>query len=78
MPGIRVKGYEIYFKEFDLNERPHVHINSKGRTAKYWIDTIECFKPGRFAAHELGQIERILTEYQAQLKHLWEREAKKR
>lgn len=47
MPSRRYGKYMIYFKEFDLNERPHVHIQSGGKTAKYWLDHIECFKKGR-------------------------------
>jgi hypothetical protein len=77
MPGIRVKGYDIRFKEFDLRERPHVHIFKGGKTAKYWIDRIELFDSGRFKNHELTEIERILQESQVELREIWERETKK-
>lgn len=68
----------IYFKEFDLNERPHVHIQSSGKAAKYWIARIECFKRGRFSDHELTEIEGVLYQNHAELLELWAGEMKKK
>lgn len=44
MPSRRYGKYMIYFKEFDSNERPHVHIQSSGKAAKYWIACIDVLK----------------------------------
>ena len=78
MPSRRYGKYMIYFKEFDLNERPHVHIQSSGKAAKYWIARIECFKRGRFSDHELTEIEGVLYQNHAELLELWAGEMKKK
>ena len=78
MPGISEKGYYVYFVEADLSERPHVHVEKAGKTAKYWIDRIELFDPGRFKGHELTEIEKILKRNQKVLLDIWLREMKKR
>lgn len=78
MPGFSEAGFYVYFVEFDLNERPHVHIEKDGHTAKYWIDPIELFDPVRFKGHELGKIEKILKQNRNRLIKLWEAESEKK
>lgn len=78
MPGISEKGYRIYFVEADLAERLHVHVEKSGKMAKYWIDQIELFDPGRFKGHELTEIEKILKRNQKILLDLWLKEMGKR
>lgn len=77
MPGIKIGPYEVRFYEYDLNERPHVHVRREGRQAKFWLTPIELFQNKGYADHELGKIEQLLRKNRQRLLRLWE-EMKKR
>ncbi len=77
MPGIKIGPYEVRFYEYDLNERPHVHVRGEGRQAKFWLTPIELFQNKGYADHELGKIEQLLRKNRQRLLRLWE-EMKKR
>ena len=72
MPYIDVGKYRFNFVVADVRERPHVHIRKGRKTAKYWIDQIECSRRGDFKNHELTEIERLLKEYQSELLTKWD------
>ena len=78
MPGLRFGQHRVFFVEHDLSERPHVHVESGGNAAKYWLTPIELFSNRRFPTHELTKIERVLNENYAAVMEMWEREASKR
>lgn len=78
MPGFKEEGFYVYFVEFDLAERPHVHIEKEGKTAKYWIDRLELFDAGRFKGHELTKIEKLLKRRRRYLLELWQGELEKK
>ena len=78
MPGFRDDGFYVYFVEFDLTERPHVHVEKDGKTAKYWIDRLELFDPDRFKGHELTKMEKILKRRRGYLLELWQADVEKK
>ena len=78
MPGIKIEPYEVRFYEYDLTERPHVHVRRENKQAKFWLTPIELFQNKRYADHELGRIERMLDKNRKRLLALWEEEMKKR
>lgn len=78
MPGVFDGPYELFFKMADLSERPHVHVRGYGKSAKFWIDRIECFRRGRFSDQELNEIERVIKRNQADLLRIWSEGMKKR
>ena len=75
---LRIKGYRFWFYQADLDEPPHVHVGKAGREAKYWLTPIALARTGRFRAHELNQIERILAEYREDILEAWQKEQQKR
>lgn len=75
---LRVKGYRFWFYEADLDEPPHVHVGKEGKEAKYWMVPISVARPGRFRAHELGEIEGILIHFQNDILQAWQQEQQKR
>jgi hypothetical protein len=75
---LRVKGYVFRFYSADLDEPPHVHVEKQGRYAKIWIQPVEIARPGRFRAHELREISRIVFDNQAVILELWSHEQNKR
>jgi hypothetical protein len=72
MPYIDVGEYRLNFVVADVRERPHVHVRKGRKTAKYWIDQIECSRRGDFRNHELTEIEGILANYQEALLAKWD------
>ncbi len=78
MPGVKIGAYEIRFYEYDLDERPHVHVRREGKQAKFWLTPVQLHRNSGFADHELGKIERILRMNRDRLVNLWEQEARKR
>lgn len=75
---LRVRGYRFWFYEADLDEPAHVHVGRESKEAKYWLEPVVLARTGRFAPHELREIERILVEFQQELLLAWEREQDKR
>ena len=75
---LRIKGYRFWFYEAALNEPPHVHVGKDSKEAKYWITPITLAKSRGFRNHELGEIERILVEYQNDVLRIWRKEQEKR
>mgnify|MGYP003382485793 FL=1 len=78
MPGINIGAYEIRFYEYDLDERPHVHVRREGKQAKFWLMPVQMYRNSGFADFELGRIERILRDNRERLIRLWDEEMKKR
>ncbi|MCX6049204.1 MAG: DUF4160 domain-containing protein [Chloroflexi bacterium] len=78
MPGIKIGPYEVRFYEYDLNERPHVHVRREGKQAKFWLTPIELFQNRGYADHELSKIEQLLRKNRQRLLTLWDEEMKKR
>lgn len=68
----------FWFYEADLDERAHVHAGKESKEATYWLEPVALARAGRFAPHELREIERILVEFQQELLLAWEREQDKR
>jgi len=78
MPSVFDGPYGLFFKMADLRERPPVHVRGHGKSAKFWIDRIECFRRGRFSDRELNEIERMIKRSQAELLRIWAEGMKKR
>jgi hypothetical protein len=78
MPSIRIGPYRIQFFEYDLQEKPHVHIWRDNNHAKYWLTPVELAVNNGFANHELNKIERLLREERNRLLKLFREEQKKR
>lgn len=79
MPGVKIGPYYIHFYEYDLIERPHIHVQRENRQTKFWLTpTIELYRNQGFAQHELGKIERLLSKNRTRLLRMWEEETKKR
>jgi hypothetical protein len=78
MPSVRIGPYRIQFFEYDLQEKPHVHIWRENNHAKFWLTPIELSVNNGFADHELNKIERLLREERNRLLKLFREEQNKR
>ncbi len=75
----REQGYTFYFVLADLHEPPHVHVGEgKSRCsddAKLWLQPLRVARPGRFAAHEISRIVRIVAAHSDLFLEEWQRHA---
>ena len=72
MPTVlRVGPYRFFFYAGDRDEPPHVHVEREDRIAKFWLDPIRLQKSGRFSRTEIGRVQRMIGEHQAELLEAW-------
>ncbi|HXW70659.1 MAG TPA: DUF4160 domain-containing protein [Methylocella sp.] len=68
MPTIlRIHGFRFYFYSHEPNEPPHVHVDRGMVSAKFWLENIALARNAGFSAKELGEVQRLVQEHQAQL-----------
>ena len=77
MPSIFIGPYRIQFFEYDLQEKPHVHIWRENYHAKFWLTPVELFDNNGYADHELNKIERLLNKERNNLLKKFRKEQKK-
>ena len=60
----RIGQYEFrFYSRGEATEQPHVHVRRDRLEAKYWLTPrVRLARPGRFRAHELNAIERLVME----------------
>ena len=71
VPGIPGP-YRFYFYSPDCAEPPHVHVQREAYTCKFWIQPVGLARRGRFPAHELAVIERVILHYLPLLLEAWD------
>jgi hypothetical protein len=67
----RVGPYRFFFYSNERGEPPHIHVRQDRKVAKFWLEPVSLAASKRFAAHELNQLERIVTEHETELKEAW-------
>ncbi|MCL4835459.1 MAG: DUF4160 domain-containing protein [Caldilineaceae bacterium] len=78
MPVIlRKKGFAFFFVMFDLSEPVHVHVRNGRNEAKFWVEPLRLAWNRGYRAHELNEIERLITENRELILTAWQEEAKK-
>ncbi|MBU1262687.1 DUF4160 domain-containing protein [bacterium] len=72
MPTIfRIGPYRFFFYSDDRDEPQHIHVERDDKIAKFWLDPIRLQNSGGFDRMEIGRIQKIIDEYQTQLKEAW-------
>ncbi|HET6889679.1 MAG TPA: DUF4160 domain-containing protein [Pyrinomonadaceae bacterium] len=72
MPTVLTTGpYRFFFYSGDRNEPPHVHVERDNNVAKFWLDPVSLQWSGGFNRTELGRIQKLVTEHQANLLEAW-------
>jgi Domain of unknown function (DUF4160) len=56
----------------DRDEPAHVHVQRERNTAKFWIDPVRIERSGRFRAHELLELQRIIRKNKTILLKAWD------
>ena len=72
MPTVlRVGPYQFFFVSLDSEEPPHVHVRRERMVAKFWLDPVVLERAGRFPAHELEEIGRLVQAHAEILLEKW-------
>lgn len=69
-------GYIFTMVMYDCQERRHAHVQGNGKGgAKFWLEPeIEVASPGRYNAHEVSQIQRIIRDNIEKMIAKWDEE----
>ena len=69
--AMRIRGYRFFFFSNEGHEPPHVHVESGGRHAKFWLRPIALARNLGFSPMELRAIQRMLKEHESTLLEEW-------
>ena len=72
MPTVlRTGPYRFFFFAGDRDEPPHIHVEREDKVAKFWLDPVRLQSSGGFSRNEIIRIQRVVGEYQIQLREAW-------
>lgn len=72
MPTVlRIGPYRFFFFAGDRDEPGHIHIEREDKVAKFWLDPVHLQSSGGFSRNEIIRIQKIVGEYQQQLREAW-------
>ena len=72
MPTVlRIGPYRFFFFAGDRDEPPHIHVEREEKVAKFWLDPVRLQSSGGFSRNEIIRIQRVVGEYQIQLREAW-------
>ena len=74
MPVVfRWKGYKFFFfsNEGDPREPVHIHVRCHGARAKFWLNPVAVAENIGFAAHELSEMTRVVSDNQDKIERAW-------
>lgn len=72
MPTVlRIGPYRLFFFASDRDEPPHIHVEREAKVAKLWLDPVRLQSSGGFSRNEITRIQRVVGEYQIQLREAW-------
>lgn len=72
MPTVlRIGPYRFFFFAGDRDEPPHIHVEREDKVAKFWLDPVRLQSSGGFSRNEIVRIQRVVGEYQIQLREAW-------
>jgi len=68
---LRERGFRFFFYADDRTEPRHVHVQREARTAKFWLELIECEWSSGFSRSELMDIYRLIAQRRELLLQKW-------
>lgn len=69
--ALRSGPYRFYFYSHEPNEPPHIHIDRDDCTAKFRIAPVQLAANSGFRAHELREIQLLVTEHSDRFLEDW-------
>ncbi len=73
MPTVaRIGPYRFFFYSNEGFEPRHIHVQRERNLAKFWLDAVQLASSHGFRAHELRELERLVTERREQFLEAWD------
>jgi hypothetical protein len=69
---LRIGPYRFFFYSGDNWEPPHVHVESRGKVAKVWINPVRLQHSGGFNRREIVELVRLVDENRELLRSCWD------
>jgi hypothetical protein len=57
-----LRGIRFFFYSLEDGEPPHIHVESSGKTAKFWLDPVELARSNGFCPQELTRLRATVIE----------------
>jgi Domain of unknown function (DUF4160) len=72
MPTILRSGaLRFFFYSLENSEPPHIHVESRDATAKYWLEPVELVRSRGFRARELTRLRATIIEHRHEFLEAW-------
>ncbi len=72
VPTVKRAGpYRFFFWSNELPEPAHIHVESGGGHAKFWIEPVSLADSDGYNAREIARIRRLVEANRAELKERW-------
>lgn len=72
MPTVeRWRGYRFYFYSHEPHEPPHIHVDARGCTAKFWLQPVSLARNIGFNAKDLAELLARTRQRQAAFLEAW-------
>jgi hypothetical protein len=72
MPTILRSGaLRFFFYGLENSEPPHIHVESRDATAKYWLEPVELVRSRGFRARELTRLRATIIEHGHEFVEPW-------
>ncbi len=63
MPTVlRKDGFRFFFFSNEGNEPPHIHVESGGGYAKFWLNPVSVVEISRFGAKDINKLRKLIEE----------------
>jgi len=72
MPTVlRLRGYRFFFFSNEGAESPHIHVETAGRYAKFWLDPVALARSVGYNPRELRRLHELVLENRDLLEGKW-------
>ena len=72
MPTVlRIRGHRFFFFSNEGREPPHVHVETAGKYAKFWLNPVTVARSAGYNARELHRLRGIVEEHRGYLEEKW-------
>jgi len=72
MPTVlRIRGYRLFFFSNEGREPPHIHVESAGSYAKFWLEPVAIARSHGYNASEIALLRRLVEEHCELLERAW-------
>jgi hypothetical protein len=72
MPTVlRVAGYRFFFFSGEGREPPHIHVESAGNYAKFWLRPVALARSVGYNAREIRRLRDLVVEHRDRFEEKW-------